>query len=89
MIRLARDSVDVLDAAWSSDAARDRVLGGLHDCLQRVGRSRVRLWPAGQLSGLFAAPERSSALAMIAQLSDAAPLPEDGAPAELALLDHI
>jgi hypothetical protein len=49
----------------------------------------VRLWPAGQLSGLFAAPERSSALAMIAQLSDAAPLPEDGGPAELALLDHI
>ena len=89
MIRLARDSVDVLDAAWSSDAARDQVLGGLHDCLQRVGRSRVRLWPAGQLSGLFAAPERSSALAMIAQLSDAAPLPEGGTPAELALLDHI
>ena len=89
MIRLARDSVDVLDAAWSSDAARDRVLGALHDCLHRVGRSRVRLWPAGQLKGLFAAPERGSALAMIAQLSDTAPLPEGGAAAELALLDHI
>jgi len=68
MVRLARDSVDVLDAAWSSDEARDRILGGLRDCLQRAGRSRVRLWPAGQLAGVFTAPERASAVAMIAPL---------------------
>ena len=89
MVRLARDSVDVLDAAWSSDEARDRILGGLRDCLQRAGRSRVRLWPAGQLAGVFNAPERASAVAMIAPLSRSAQVPERGAPTDLALLDHI
>jgi hypothetical protein len=89
MVRLARDSVDVLDAAWSSDEARDRIMGGLRDCLQRAGRSRVRLWPAGQLAGVFTAPERASAVAMIAPLSRGAQLPEPGAPTDLALLDHI
>jgi GNAT superfamily N-acetyltransferase len=89
MVRLARDSVDVLDAAWTSEAARERILGGLRDCLQRVGRSRLRFWPAGQLEGLFAAPERTSALAMIGPLNQAAPLPGSGAPTDLALLDHI
>jgi GNAT superfamily N-acetyltransferase len=89
MVRFARDSVDVLDAAWTSDDARDRILGGLRDCLERVGRSRVRLWPAGQLAGVFAAPERTTALAMVAPLDEAAPVPERGAPTDLALLDHI
>ncbi len=89
MVRLARDSVDVLDAAWSSDEARDRILGGLRDCLQRAGRIRVRLWPAGQLAGVFTAPERASAVAMIAPLSPGAQVPERGAPTDLALLDHI
>jgi len=89
MLRLGRDSVDVLDAAWSSDEARDRILGGLRDCLQRAGRSRVRLWPAGQLAGVFNAPERASAVAMIAPLSRGAQVPERGAPTDLALLDHI
>jgi len=89
MVRFARDTLDVLDAGWSSEAARDRLLGGLRDTLQRVGRSRVRLWPAAQLAGLFAAAERNTALAMIAPLNGNAGVPERGAPAELALLDHI
>jgi len=89
MLRFGRDTLDVLDAGWTSETARDCVLGGLRDTLQRVGRSRVRLWPAAQLDGLFAAPERNTALAMIAPLDRGAGLPERGAPAELALLDHI
>ena len=89
MVRFGRDAVDVLDAAWSTEAARDRLLGGLRDCVQRVGRTRLRLWPAGQLRGLFAAPARTSAVAMIAPLDGVAPLPEAGSPTELALLDHI
>ena len=89
MIRFGRDTVDVLEGAWSDDAARDRLLGGLRDCMQRTARIRLRLWPAGQLRGLFAAPERKSAIAMIAPLDSAAPLPERGAPTELSLLDHI
>jgi hypothetical protein len=89
MVRLARDSVDVLEAGWTTDAARDRVLGGLRDCMQRSGRTHLRLWPAGQTSGLFTAPERASALAMIAPLDGSASLPERGAPTDLALLDHI
>jgi GNAT superfamily N-acetyltransferase len=89
MVRFGRDSVDVLEAAWTSDAARDRVLGGLRDCLQRVGRTRARFWPAGQMDGLFSAPERTSAIAMIAPLAPGAPVPERGAATDLALLDHI
>ena len=89
MLRFGRDTVDVLEAAWSDDAARDRLLAGLRDCLHRTSRPRLRLWPAGMLRGLFAAPERSSAIAMIAPLDQAAPLPERDAPTELALLDHI
>jgi GNAT superfamily N-acetyltransferase len=89
MLRFARDTVDVLDAGWTSEEARDRVLGGLRETLLRVGRSRVRLWPAAQLSGLFAAPERSTALAMVAPLDGSTEMPERGSPAELALLDHI
>ena len=89
MLRFGRDTVDVLEAAWSDEAARDRMLAGLRDCLHRTGRPRLRLWPAGMLRGLFEAPERSTAIAMVAALDDTAPLPERDAPTELALLDHI
>jgi GNAT superfamily N-acetyltransferase len=89
MLRFGRDSLDVLEASWTSDAARDRVLSGLRDCLHRAGRTRLRLWPAGQLRELFDAPERHTAIAMIAPLDGAASLPERGGPTDLALLDHI
>lgn len=89
MIRFGRDSVDVLEAAWTSDEGRQLLLSGLRECLQRAGRTRLRLWPAGQLRGLFKASARTSAIAMLAPLDDLAPLPEEGGPAELALLDHI
>jgi len=89
MIRFGRDSVDVLDAGWSTDAARESLLGALRDCLHRAGRLRIRFWPAGQLRGLFPAASRTSAIAMIASLDDGAPLPGRGAPTELSLLDHI
>ena len=89
MIRFGRESVDVLEAAWTSDAAREQVLSGLRECMQRSARVRLRLWPAAQLRGLFEAPRRSTAIAMVAPLEEAAPLPEPGASTELALLDHI
>jgi GNAT acetyltransferase-like protein len=89
MVRFGRDAVDVLDAAWNSELARDRLLGGLRECVQRVGRTRLRLWPSGQLRGLFSAPDRSTAVAMIAPLDGVVPLPEAGGNTELALLDHI
>jgi hypothetical protein len=89
MLRFGRDTLDLLEAAWTSDAARDRVLAGLRDCMQRAGRPRLRLWPSAQLRGLFAESERTSAIAMVAPLAADAPLPEQGGPGELALLDHI
>ena len=89
MLRFGRDSIDVLEAAWTTDGARAKLLGGLRDCMQRTGRTRMRMWPAGQLRGLFAAPERKSAIAMVAPLDGAANVPERGAPTALALLDHI
>jgi GNAT superfamily N-acetyltransferase len=89
MIRFGRDSVDVLDAGWSSDAARECLLGALRECLHRAGRLRVRFWPAGQLRGLFPGSVRSAAIAMLAPLDEGAPLPGRGAPTELSLLDHI
>jgi GNAT superfamily N-acetyltransferase len=88
MLRFGRDSVDVLDAAWSSDAARQALFGGLRDCVQRTGRVRLRLWPAAQLRGLFPSTDRGSSIAMVAPLSDSAVLPERRGPTELALLDH-
>ncbi len=88
MMRLGRDTLDVLDAAWSSKAAREEVLGGLRDCMVRARRLKLRVWPSNQLRGLFPSAERELALAMIAPLGTE-PLPEKGAPAELALLDHI
>jgi GNAT superfamily N-acetyltransferase len=87
MVRFGRDSVDVLDAAWTTEAARDTLFSGLRDCMQRAGRVRLRFWPVSQLRSLFPASERRSSVAMIAKLSDA-PLPERGGPTELALLDH-
>jgi len=89
MVRFGRDAVDVLEAAWSSEDARDRLLGGLRDCAHRAGRTRLRLWPAGQLRGLFSAPERHAAVAMLAPLDGVSGLPERGSPADLSLLDHI
>lgn len=89
MIRFGRDSVDLMDAGWTSDRSRDALFAGLRDCMQRAGRLRLRVWPAAQLRGLFSAGERSSAIAMVAPLDDAAPIPERGGPAELSLLDHI
>ena len=89
MMRFGRDSIDVLDAAWTDARAQKLLLGGLHDCMQRTGRTRLRAWPAGQLRGLFAAQERKTAVAMLAPLDAGAALPERGAATELALLDHI
>lgn|GEM_PF-1492196 len=89
VVRLGRDSLDVLDAAWTNEVAREEVLGGLRDCMVRSGRPKLRLWPSHQLRDLFPSVERTQGLAMIAPLSGALPLPEAGAPAELALLDHI
>ena len=89
MVRFGRDTVDVLEAAWTSGAARDRILAALRDCMQRTGRAHLRLWPAGQLRGLFAATPRTTALSMVAPLDGSAPLPEEGGATELALLDHI
>ena len=89
MVRFGRDAVDVLEAAWNTDVARDRLLGGLRECVQRAGRTRLRFWPAGQLRGLFPAPLRTGAVAMIAPLDRSTALPEAGSPTELSLLDHI
>ena len=89
MLRLGRDSVDVLDAAWTTDAARDCVLSGMRDCLERAGRIHLRLWPAGQMRDLFAAEDRNAAVAMIAPLDRKSAIPERGGATELTLLDHI
>jgi len=89
MLRLGRDSVDVLDAAWTTDAARDCVLSGMRDCLERAGRIHLRLWPAGQMRDLFAAEDRNAAVAMIAPLAGKSAIPERGGATELTLLDHI
>ena len=89
MVRLGRDSVDVLDAAWTTDAARDCVLSGMRDCLERAGRIHLRLWPAGQMRDLFAAEDRNAAVAMIAPLAGKSAIPERGGATELTLLDHI
>ena len=89
MLRLGRDSVDVLDAAWTTDAARDCVLSGMRDCLERAGRIHLRLWPAGQMRDLFAAEDRNAAVAMIAPLDRKSAIPERGGATELTLLDHV
>ena len=89
MIRHTRDAVDVLDAAWTTDAARDALLSGLRDCLLRSGRTSLRVWPSHQLRGLWAAQPRTSAVAMLAPLRPEAPVPDAGDVADLTLLDHI
>lgn len=88
-VRLGRETLDLLDAGWTTDAARTKLLGALRDCLNRSARTRLRLWPAHQLRGLFAEQERTTALAMVAPLKADLALPAAGARAELALLDHI
>jgi GNAT superfamily N-acetyltransferase len=89
LLRLSRDAVDVLDAAWTSDAARDALLGGLRESCARARRDLLRLWPAHQLRGLCADAARPSALGLVAPLHAAARVPDVGGRAELALLDHI
>jgi hypothetical protein len=56
MMRLSRDAIDVLDAAWTTDAARDAILAGLRDALLRSGRARLRLWLSHQLLSLITSP---------------------------------
>ena len=89
MVRLGRETLDLLDAAWTSEPARGKLLGALRDCMARSGRARLRFWPAHQLRGLFASQERTQAIAMVAPLRDGVAVPERGATPELALLDHI
>ena len=88
MIRHTREAIDVLDAAWTSDAARDALLSGLRDCLLRSGRPLLRVWPSHQLRGLWEAQPRTSAVAMVAPLRPGARLDAADA-ADLTLLDHI
>jgi hypothetical protein len=89
MVRMARDAIDVLDAGWTSEAARDALLARLREALLRSGRQRIRLWPSHQLRGLFPAHPRGSALAMVAPLRPGVVVSAPGARADLALLDHI
>ncbi|MFL5311519.1 MAG: GNAT family N-acetyltransferase [Myxococcales bacterium] len=89
MLRLSREAVDVLEAGWTDDALREPLLAALRDFLVRSGRSRLRLWPAQQLRGLFRSRPRATALAMIAPLRPEVNLPGPGAPSGFALLDHI
>ena len=89
MVRMARDAIDLLDAGWTSEAARDGLLARLREILVRSGRHRLRLWPSHQLRGLFPAQPRASALAMVAPLRPGVVVSASGARADLALLDHI
>ncbi|HXN55242.1 MAG TPA: GNAT family N-acetyltransferase [Myxococcales bacterium] len=89
VVRLSRDAVDVLEAAWTSETARDRLLGGLRDFLGRWDRTRLRVWPTSLLRGLFAPSPRGSAIAMVAPLSAGVRLPRAEDPADVSLLDHI
>jgi GNAT superfamily N-acetyltransferase len=89
VVRMVRDAIDVLDAAWTSEGARDALLARLREALVRGGRSRLRLWPSHQLRGLFRAHPRGSAIAMVAPLRPEVTVSAAGARADLALLDHI
>lgn len=89
VVRLSRDAVDVLEAAWTSEAARDRLLGGLRDFLGRWGRAHLRVWPTSLLRGLFAPSPRGSAITMLAPLRAGVRLPRPEDPADVSLLDHI
>jgi len=89
MLRLSREAVEVLDAGWTAPSLREPLLGALREFLLRSGRSRLRLWPAHHLRGVFRAHPRATALAMVAPLRPDVRLPGPGAPAGFALLDHI
>ena len=89
MLRLSREAVDVLDAGWTNAELREPLLAALRDFLLRSGRSRLRLWPAHQLRGLFSPRPRPGAIAMVAPLRPDVRLPGAGGPADFALLDHI
>lgn len=89
MLRLSREAVEVLDAGWTAASLREPLFAALRDFLMRSGRSRLRLWPAHQLRGLFRSQPRTTALAMVAPLRPEVKLPRAGAPAGFALLDHI
>jgi len=89
MVRMSREAVDVLDAGWTDESFREALLAGLREVLLRNGRSRLRLWPAHQLRGLFPSRPRASAVAMVAPLRPEVKLPHAGEPAGFSLLDHI
>ena len=89
MLRLSREAVEVLDAGWTAASLREPLFAALRDFLLRSGRSRLRLWPAHQLRGVFRSQPRTTALAMVAPLRPEVKLPRAGAPAGFALLDHI
>ena len=89
MLRLSREAVDVLDAGWTDESLREPLLAALREFLLRSGRTRLRLWPAHQLRGLFRSHPRGTALAMVAPLRPEVELPGARGPAGLALLDHI
>ncbi|MBS2026243.1 MAG: GNAT family N-acetyltransferase [Deltaproteobacteria bacterium] len=89
MIRHTKEALDVLDCAWTTNQARDRLLGGLRECALRSNRARIRVWPAHQTRPLWPFSPRSSAIAMIAPIKATVRLPPAGTRAELALLDHI
>jgi len=89
MLRLSREAVEVLDAGWTASSLREPLLAALREFLLRSGRSRLRLWPAHQLRGVFRAHPRATALAMVAPLRPEVQLPGPGAAAGFALLDHI
>lgn len=87
LVRLSKDCLDVLDAAWTGEAGREAVFAGLRDSCLRAGRGTLRLWPAHQLRGIHSDAARPTALAMIKTLRAGPPLQPSGA--ELTLLDHI
>jgi GNAT superfamily N-acetyltransferase len=88
LFRQGRESIDLLDAAWSTGAARDALLAGLRELLLRSGRSSLRAWPARQLRGLWPDRTRTRAIAMVAPLRPGLSLPQPGGAADLALVDH-
>jgi hypothetical protein len=89
LVRLSRDAVDVLDAGWTSEGAREALFSGLRECCERARRDVLRAWPANLLHGLHPEVPRATALAMVAPLSSSVDLPPTGGRSDLALLDHI
>lgn len=89
VVRMSREAVDVLEAAWTTGAARDRLLGGLRDFLGRCSRGHLRVWPTSPLRGVFPPSPRGSSIAMLAPLKPGVCLPRPHEPADVSLLDHI